>query len=138
MPPHWIRRKHDDMPTTNRHINYRRPVRKLIAACKHAADQQVLLIRNKPHDHARPQLRRHEEWTFPLLSLRIRTIRGIRRSRLRHCLNHIRIVNTTTPRRARTTAACDLAATASAPETTAASGYLEQRRLVQVQRQSRI
>src|SRR6185369_5834770 len=105
VPPHRVRRKHHDVPTANRHINNRRTVRKLIAAREHAADEQVLFIRRKTQHDARSQLRWHEERALAQIGIWIRPVVWIGRPRLRHRLNHVRIVNTATSGSTRASAA---------------------------------
>src|SRR5215213_9381290 len=115
MAPHRVRRKHHDVSTTNRHIDNRRTVGQLIGTRKHAADQQVLLIVHKTQHDARSQLRRREERAFALVSIGIRPVVRIRRPWLRHCLNHVRIINTAASRSARGASAATLTtATAAA------------------------
>src|SRR6185369_9861031 len=135
VPPHRVRRKHHDVPTTNRHINNRRTVRKLIAAREHAADEQVLFIRRKTQNDARPQLRRHEERALTQIGVWIWPVVWICRPRLRHRLDHIRIVNTATSGSTRAGATTATALTTAATTTRTATGlHLKQRRLAKIDR----
>src|ERR1700754_1305649 len=136
MAPHRVRRKHHYVTATDRNINDRRTIRQLVCTREHATDEQVLLVRHKTQHDARAQLRRSVERTLARVLIGIGPIVWIRRTRLRHCLDHVGIVNTTASRSTRSSTAALSAASTTAKSATATSRNLKQRRLAEIKRQA--